>query len=244
MTNGKIPFKRWWNDLVGLFWPAVCPVCGRPLSDGVATVCLRCRMEAPLTGFWTQVDNPLVRKCWGLVPVVHASAFLFFVRGNGFRDLIHDFKYGGYWRLAHSMGAWYGHEMARGGLYGDVDVVVPVPLHLLKRLRRGYNQAEYIARGIASGLGVPVETHAVGRRKHNPSQTLRSHRERWDNVRDIFEVCRPERLRGKHVLLVDDVFTTGATILSCAETILRAVPDARISIAVLAVSPRHIEIAD
>lgn len=235
--------RMWWRDLAALFWPPVCPVCGRMLPEGVPTVCMRCRMEAPLTGFWLQVDNPLVRKCWGLVPVVQASAFLFFVRGNGYRDLIHAFKYDGRWRLAREMGLWYGSEMARGGLYADVDVVVPVPLHLLKRLRRGYNQADYIARGIGAGLGVPVDGHAVGRRRYNASQTRKSHRERWDNVRDIFEVRHPERLRGKHVLLVDDVFTTGATILSCAETILRAVPDVRISIAVLAVSPRHIELA-
>lgn len=239
----EMRMKTWWNDLAGLFWPPVCPVCGRPMTEGVAAVCLRCRMEAPLTGFWTQVDNPMVRKCWGLFPVVHASAFLFFIRGNGFRDLIHAFKYGGRWRLAREMGEWYGHEMARGGLYADVDVVVPVPLHLLKRLRRGYNQAEYVARGIAAGLGVPVETRAVGRRRHNPSQTGKTSRERWDNVSGIFAVRDPEPLRGRHVLLVDDVFTTGATIFSCAEAILRAVPDVRISIATLAVSPRHIEMA-
>ena len=117
--------RMWWRDLAALFWPPVCPVCGRILPEGVPTVCMWCRMEAPLTGFWLQVDNPLVRKCWGLVPVVQASAFLFFVRGNGYRDLIHAFKYDGRWRLAREMGLWYGSEMARGGLYADVDVVVP-----------------------------------------------------------------------------------------------------------------------
>jgi len=129
------------------------------------------------------------------------------------------------------MGAWYGGELAAGGLYAGVDVVVPVPLHLRKRLHRGYNQAEYIARGIAESLGVPVDVHSVRRHRHNPSQALKEHRQRWENVRGIFSVRRPGRLCGKHILLVDDVLTTGATVTSCAEAILAAVPDVRISIA-------------
>ena len=144
--------RMWWRDLAALFWPPVCPVCGRILPEGVPTVCMWCRMEAPLTGFWLQVDNPLVRKCWGLVPVVQASAFLFFVRGNGYRDLIHAFKYDGRWRLAREMGLWYGSEMARGGLYADVDVVVPVPLHLLKRLRRGTTRPTTLPAASGPGL--------------------------------------------------------------------------------------------
>lgn len=161
-----------WKDLRDLFWPPLCPVCGERMPDGARTVCTVCRMDAPLTGFWTQVDNPVVRKFWGLVPVVNASAFLFFVRGNGYRDLIHGFKYYGRWRQALEMGAWYGGELAAGGLYAGVDVVVPVPLHLRKRLHRGYNQAEYIARGIAESLGVPVDVHSV--RRHRQIRARRS----------------------------------------------------------------------
>ena len=134
-------------------------------------------------------------------------------------------------------------ELAAGGLYAGVDVVVPVPLHLRKRLHRGYNQAEYIARGIAESLGVPVDVHSVRRHRHNPSQALKEHRQRWENVRGIFSVRRPGRLCGKHILLVDDVLTTGATVTSCAEAILAAVPDVRISIAVLAVSRHNLEVA-
>ena len=127
-----------WKDLRDLFWPPLCPVCGERMPDGARTVCTVCLMDAPLTGFWTQVDNPVVRKFWGLVPVVNASAFLFFVRGNGYRDLIHGFKYYGRWRQALEMGAWYGGELAAGGLYAGVDVVVPVPLHLRKRRPRHF----------------------------------------------------------------------------------------------------------
>lgn len=231
------------KDLRDLFLPPTCPVCGGELPEGASTVCNSCRMAAPLTYYWTQIDNPVVHKFWGLIPIINASAFLFFVHGNGYRKLIHSFKYHGNWRPAFEMGQWYGAEMARGGLYSDVDIVIPIPLHIRKRLSRGYNQSEYIARGIADSLGIHTDTSSVCRRHHNPSQALKSPRERWNNVHDIFAVRHPERLRGKHILLVDDVLTTGATITSCAETILKAVPDARISIAVLAVSRYNLETA-
>lgn len=231
------------RDLRDLFFPPVCPVCGGELPDGVRTVCNQCRFDAPLTGFWTQVDNPVARKFWGLVPVVNASSLLFFVHGNGYRELIHGFKYYGRWAQALEMGQWYGGELARCGIYASVDVVVPVPLHIRKQLRRGYNQSDYIARGIAESLGIPLDTRSVCRRKHNPSQALKEHRERWNNVRGIFSVRHPEQLRGMHILLVDDVLTTGATIASCAEAIIAAVPDVKISIATLAVSRNDIEIA-
>ena len=229
------------NDLKDLFLPPVCPVCGRLIPEGAKTICNSCRINAPLTGFCSQFDNPVVRKFWGIIPVVNASSFLFFVHGNGFRDLIHDFKYAGHWKLALEIGRWYGGELARSGLYNDVDIVIPVPLHYRRRLKRGYNQSEYIARGISKVLGTKLDTHSIIRHKYNQSQTRQNVHERWKNVRGIFSVRHPERLRNKHILLVDDVLTTGSTLISCAETILRAVPDARISIATLAVSRSHIE---
>lgn len=223
--------------------PPVCPVCGRTLPEGAHTICNQCRIEAPLTGFQTQFDNPVVRKFWGTVPVVNASSFIFFVHGSGFRDLIHDFKYAGHWKTAQEMGRWYGSELARSGLYDDIDIIIPIPLHLRRRLKRGYNQSEYIARGISKATGIGIDTRSVCRTRHNPSQTHQNVRERWENVKGIFSVRHPERLRGKHILLVDDVLTTGSTLISCSDTILRAVPDVRISIATLAVSRSHIELA-
>ena len=111
-----------WGDLRALFFPLQCPVCGRPLGDGMRTVCTRCRIEAPLTEYWRQFDNPLVRSFWGLLPVMHASALLFFSGGGGWRRLIHDFKYRGNWRLAREMGIWYGAELAECDWYRAVGV--------------------------------------------------------------------------------------------------------------------------
>lgn len=143
------------------------------------------------------------------------------------------------------MGRQYGAELKSGGLYDDVDAVVPVPLHYRKLLHRGYNQSTYIARGIASELGVKADTGLLRRRRNNPSQARKMHAERWDNVEDLFAVRRSaERLRGRHILLVDDVFTTGATVVACIEALHRAMPECRISVAALAVSRRGLGLRD
>lgn len=227
------------GDLRSLFYPAVCAVCGGELPDGGRGICTVCRTDVPLTRFWEQADNPVARRFWGELPVVQASAFFYFVEQSGWRRAIHRFKYEGAWRLARDLGRWYGSYLAASPLYRDVETVVPVPLHRLKRIRRGYNQSEYIAAGIAEELGVPVDAKSLVRRVNNPSQTLRTEADRWRNVEGIFAVRRPERLAGRHVLLVDDVLTTGATVISAAGALLDAVPGCRISIAALAVSARR-----
>lgn len=211
-------------------------MCGCLMSEEVDFICTRCRWEMPLTGFGGKFDNPVAHKFHGLLPVVNASSYLWFIDNSDVRSMIHSFKYRGNWSYARKAGEWYGAELREGGLYSDVDVVVPVPLHLRKRLSRGYNQAEYIAEGIAAAMGLTVDRKSVVRRRHNKSQTERSKSERWENVSGIFAVRNPQNLVGKHILLVDDVLTTGATIISCAQAILDAVPGCRISIATLAAS--------
>lgn len=226
-------------DLGALFFPPCCPVCGRLLPSGNHTLCTSCRIAAPLTRYTQAPDNPLFRSFWGQLPIERASALIFFTGQSGWQRLIHAFKYRGQWRLALEMGRWYGAELVAGGLHHTVDVVVPIPLHPFKRLKRGYNQSEYLAQGIAEQLGVEVDFRSVRRHRNNPSQAQRSGEERWQNVEGIFSVRHPERLQGKHILLVDDVLTTRATMISCGEAILKAVPDCRLSIAALAVSKRH-----
>ena len=135
------------------------------------------------------------------------------------------------------MGRWYGAVLQESGGYGDIDVIVPIPLHPLKCIKRGYNQSYYVARGIARELGVRVDNRSVKRVVNNPSQTTKSGTMRWQNVEHIFMLRNAEALRGKHILIVDDVLTTGATIASCISVIYAAVPDCRISIASIA-TPR------
>lgn len=213
-------------------------ICGEHIDNAMHGVCIRCRYHIPLTNYWLNEQNPVKEHFDGLVPVVQGSAFIFYSGEGLWRDMVHRFKYYGEWRIAESMGRWYGGELRNSGLYADVDVVVPVPLHFCKTFKRGYNQSAYLAEGIARELGVEVDRHSVRRKRNNPSQAQRHHSQRWENVENIFTVHRKQHLSGKHILVVDDVLTTGATITSCIEAILRAVPDARISVATLAVTRR------
>lgn len=229
------------SDIAGLFFPPTCAACGKPLAVRGDFLCNYCRWEIPLTRFWEQADNPVAQKFHGLLPVVHASAFYYFVHHNGFRDLIHDFKYYGRWRLAERMGRWYGSELRESGNYGDVEMIVPVPLHPRKQIRRGYNQSDFIAEGISAAMGLPVDRRSVCRTVNNRSQTKQLKNERWHNVEGIFTVRHPQALDGKHLLLVDDVLTTGATMVSLGEAILRAAPGCRLSVAVLAASRAELE---
>lgn len=229
----------WWSDLKSLFFPPRCPVCGEKMGEQAITVCTRCRMEAPLTGYTHQFDNLLCHTFWGELPLYHASSLLFYSTSSGWRELIHDFKYRGRWRLAYEMGRWYGAELREGGLLHNLDLIIPVPLHPLKRLLRGYNQSEYLAEGIAHELGVELDRTSLRRHRNNRSQTRQRRHERWENVAGVFSVRNPEKLVGKHILLVDDVLTTGATLISCGEALLKAVPECRLSVAALAASDLH-----
>ena len=219
------------SDLKSLFLPPVCPVCGGPLAEGDGAFCMVCRTTVPRTMFWLKAENPMAARLRDFFPVVQASAFIWFIQGSPWQRAIHDFKYRSRWRTAYELGRWFGSNLARSGLYAGVDCVVPVPLHVRRLLGRGYNQADYAAEGIAEGLGVPVVHRALRRLRNNPSQTTRSTAERWVNVEGLFTVRRSDLLAGKHILLVDDVVTTGSTLLACAEALAAALPECRISMA-------------
>ena len=231
-------------DVASLIFPRTCPVCGEPLPRRGGVVCPMCEITAPLTNLWLERGNAMMQRFWGQLPVEQASAFFWYVNESDWRKMVHNFKYYGAWRTAYNLGRWYGACMKQGGLYDTVDVAVPVPLHLRRTLARGYNQSEYIAEGIARQLGVGVERRSVYRRRNTQSQARKSRRERAGNVEGAFAVRHAERLSGRHVLLVDDVMTTGSTLLSCAAEILRAVPDCRISLAALAVSQRELGVGE
>lgn len=221
-----------------ILYPPVCAVCGERLEPHERQVCVMCRYTAPLTGYWNNEKNPLTEQFFATPAIEQASALLFYRLDSDWRRLIHDFKYRQRWALAEELGRWYGRLLAEGHLYDDIDLIIPLPLHPLRLLMRGYNQSFYLAKGISHHLHARVDTRSVRRVRYTRSQTRLSRLDRSRNVASAFRVTDGEALRGRHLLLVDDVLTTGSTVEACADAILQAVPDCRISVAVLALPPQ------
>ncbi|MDP4292790.1 MAG: phosphoribosyltransferase family protein, partial [Bacteroidota bacterium] len=161
------------------------------------------------------------------------AAFLYFNKGSKVQHLIHRFKYKGRHQIGTYLGRVYGHELAQSVPYNTVDMIIPVPLFKKKQKKRGYNQSEIFARGLAEALHVPVETNLLFRIRESESQTRKTREERWENVKEIFSVPHPEHLEDKHILLVDDVMTTGATLEACAASLMK---DSNVRISVVTIA--------
>lgn len=229
----KNTFAVWLSSFVRLFFPRYCVVCGKPLQEGEEGICFRCNMDLPRTNYHLHKDNPVERMFWGKMPLERATSFFFYRKGNDSRRILHLLKYGGRKDLGELMGRQMAAELSETGFFREMDVIIPIPLHPRKQKERGYNQSECIARGISVVTGIPVDTVSVQRGKHTETQTRKSAFERWTNVEGVFLLPHPEHFAGKHILLVDDVLTTGATTTACADA-FQDVEGVRISILTLA----------
>ena len=208
--------------LLDLIFPRYCAVCDAVLAETENHLCIKCFMELPRTGLHKVEENNLEKMYWGRMPIVRASAFMYYK--EGFKNAIHNLKY----RKNHAIGKYFGQLMAEeisqsSDFFAGIDAIVPIPLHSYRLWKRGYNQSEYIAKGVQEVTQIPVLTDVVIRHRNNQSQTRMTHSERRKNVEDIFRCTHPELLKGKHILLLDDVITSNATTLSCAESIMQAV---------------------
>ena len=225
--------KDLWDDFLSLLFPRICYGCGNHLTKGEYLICTECYVVIPRTDFHTIKDNPVAQAFWGRCNIESAAAFSYFNKGSRIRKLVHCLKYDGIKEIGHELGKIYGLSLKSSSFLDGVDFIVPVPLHKSKKRTRGFNQSEVIATGISEATGLPVVTNAIERREATFTQTKRSRMERWDNVAGIFALKKPELFEGKHILLVDDVITTGATMESCVNEILKA-DGAKVSLAALA----------
>ena len=226
-------FRDWLDSILNLFYPRVCAACGESLLKDEDTVCLKCRYTLPRTGYERYPDNPLAQTFYGRMPFHAVTACYFFAKSGKTQHLIHQLKYKGNREAGIFLGRQLGESIKDAPLFQGIDVIIPVPLHPKRERKRGYNQAQVIAQGISEVTGLPVGTQYLLRTVYNETQTHKTAEERYHNVKGIFEVRCADELKGKHVLLVDDVLTTGATLESCAHQ-LEGIPGITISIATAA----------
>ena len=224
-----------WTDLWKLFFPQCCLVCGKTLLEGEEYLCFHCLSNMPRTHLYLHKDNEMEKELWGKFPIERASAYLYYSKGGDMKKLLTDLKYRGNADLGCFLGRCMTREMLSSGFFQGVDGIIPVPLHPRKQKIRGYNQSIMLANGVSSVTNIPVWNDLLVRTQYTQTQTRKGSYERWLNVKDMFECTSPERLRGKHVLLVDDVFTTGATLVACADA-FRQIPDLRFSVLTLALA--------
>lgn len=235
MSGGILSeIKRWGNDLLRIFFPPVCHVCGKPLVEGECIICLECDMKMPRTMYHADPDNPLYYKLIGHSRLERATAMFGYVRENPYAALITRAKYDGHPEIVDNLAERYARELLPAGFFDGIDLLQPVPMFRWKKVKRGYNQAEIIADAISRVSGIGVGNLLVAR--SHTSQTKKSSYQRLLNARNIYSAV-PEAIKDpglQHVLLIDDVITTGATIVSCCEALYRERPTMKISVLTLA----------
>ena len=221
-----------WNDFIRLLFPETCVTCGVSLFFNEKSICTFCLQQLPKTNFHKLYDNPVKKVFEGRVIVEKAFSYLFFKKGSKTQQILHQLKYKNKEILGIELGMMYGKDLISDGK-NNFDLILPVPLHPTKMAKRGYNQSAAFARGMANTLSINMDEKNVIRIKNTETQTKKSRLERWLNVSEVFKVNNPTKLQNKHVLIVDDVITTGATIEAMAKT-LHAAGCSKISIASIA----------
>ena len=221
------------KDFVSLVYPQICMSCGKNLFKKEICICTYCKYHLPKTNFHLEEDNPVSRLFWGKVNIHSAASYYYFNKGSKVQRLIHQLKYKGQKAVGAAIGEFYGFELKESYLFAGVDTIIPVPLHPKKQRKRGYNQSEFFAMGLSKGMGIKHEPGILYRSFNSKTQTNRTRFNRWENVKSIFKLSGTNDLTGKHILLVDDVVTTGSTLECCAEVLLN-IQGTKVSVATIA----------
>lgn len=225
----------WLSDILDFAFPRRCHVCGGNLAPHERFACSHCLASLPRTGYHRRRLNPMEERFAGHFPFVRATGHFFYTRESSLSILIQDMKYRRFPAIGEMLGGVVAAELYPSGFFDGIDCVVAVPMHYMKRIRRGYNQTDHIALGISRAAGVPVVRGLRAVRPHR-TQTALTLEQRRDNTAGIFRAPDPSLLEGRGVLLVDDVCTTGATLSAAATEIMRAAPGCRLTLLSLGVT--------
>jgi len=211
------------RDLLRLFVPHICPLCNAPMLPHETVICFSCKVVLPETNYHLQpADNMLAQNFWGRTGLKYAVACYFYTKGLKVQKLIHMLKYKDRKDVGEEVGRYYGQILEECKLFHDAYCIIPVPLHKRKKRIRGYNQAEVFAKGLSESMYIPVDTQTLQRVAFTETQTKKNRFARWKNVKEMFHLAHPENIVGKHVIIVDDVITTGATLESCIHELKKA----------------------
>jgi len=221
------------KDVFYLFFPKTCVCCDEQLLKNETEVCLKCRFELPTTNFTDEIDNKVEQTFYGRVKIEFATALLFYRTKGISQKLIYQLKYRGKQEIGTFLGQWIGAELKESKRFPSIDYIVPVPLHVKKLKKRGYNQLSTFGNSISDILDVPFINNVLIKESVTDTQTLKGRIERWKNVDEIFHLSNAPFFEDKHILLIDDVITTGATLEACALELSKA-KNIKISIATMA----------
>ncbi|OBQ57280.1 ComF family protein [Tamlana sp. s12] len=221
--------------IIDLFFPRVCSACLKSLNDHVEMICLDCRHDLPVTNFHFTKDESVKKVLYGRTKIEHATALFRFEKKSNVQQLIHNLKYKNQEEIGAFLGKWLGAELQEAKGYQDIDLVIPVPLHRNKLKTRGYNQVAKFGEQIAKSLQAEYRDDILLKVSKSKSQVHKKRFARWQNNSEQFTLTDPKSITGKHILIVDDLITTGATIESCA-SVLNLADHIKISIATMAIA--------
>ena len=233
-----ISVKEIRDSVLQLFFPHVCAGCGDDLLNKESLMCLHCLSSMPETNFHFHAGNPIEKIFWGRIPLVSATSQYYFTKESMMQSLMHQFKYKGNKELGIYLGRLMGEYLKQSNRFDkNIDGLIPLPLFPAKEKYRGYNQATILCEGIAESMDIPVFKDVIIRPQATETQTRKDRVERWQNMERKFALALPQAICNKHILLVDDVVTTGATLEACGNEILQA-ENTRLSIATLCYTSR------
>jgi ComF family protein len=221
------------KDILHVFFPEVCACCNEHLINNENTVCLICRHDLPLTNFSSEENNAVEKTFYGRIPIKNGTALFYFLKRGKVQQLIHKLKYKNQQQIGFFVGDWLGDEIIESNRFNNIDCIMPVPLHKKKLKTRGYNQVTTFGASLSKKLKIPFYENILTRVSSTNTQTKKIRFERWKNVQELFFVQNKPNLENKHILLIDDVITTGATIEACYNALI-TIKNIKISIACIA----------
>ena len=225
--------NHFFKDIFNLFYPNLCLVCANELVQKKQIICLSCRSDIPVTNFSDLKENMVEFSFYGRVPVEAATSLLYFSKKGMVQKLIHQLKYKNQEQIGSLLGDWLGDDMMNSGRFKNIDCIVPVPLHTKKFKKRGYNQVTKFGESLALKLNVPMCDDVLIKVSKTKTQTFKKRMDRWGNIEEKFMLSGKNNFQYRHILLIDDVITTGATLESCCIQLLK-IDNIKISIATMA----------